>query len=387
MAISVPGGDYQVPVDIANAACDYLGASQIATFQDNTKVATRLSSRYDKVRKYELERNLWVFSIRKAVLRPLDSTSMTVTFAVWDATKTYVLGSTVTQGGRIWQATGAVAANLEPDANPGSWQEYFGPTTASPFSATTTYWAGELVYDPATTSAAVYLSLQNNNTQDPTVIAAWAAATTYNKGQTVTGSNATVYQSKVDLNVAIDPTTDAGVHWAAVPVANQADSPEGQGWLKLGGATLASVQIIYPLGFGPASDTATRNIYLLPNGFLREAPQDPKGGQLTWLGGPANNVMNDWNYENGYLTSFNVAPILLRFGADVTDVSRFDPMFCELFAARLALELTEVVTQAAEKKQLISAEYDRWGREARTRNGIEIGPVQADEDEYVTVRR
>lgn len=446
MAISIPSGDYEVPLDIAIAACDHMGATPITSFQQNSKVAARLSFRYDKVRKYELERNLWVFSIRNAVLRAIDVTTMTVTFGTWNATATYVRGSVVLDPatGKYWQATGSVAANVAPSANPGAWEQYFGPDTCQPWTLTaqggpqpwtsTTnyaagvdvvgsdsnvylgltngnlnnnpvtdggihwqkvglaptspgYYAGELVYYPATApSPGVYLSLIQNNTQQPNTIAAWVSTATYNKGQTVTGSDAAVYQSTVDLNTNINPVGDGAVHWIAVP-GTQTDTPQGQGWLLLGSATVASLQINYPLGSGPSSQTFTKNVFKLPYGFLREAPQDPKAGQLTWLGGPANNVMNDWNYENGFITTNTFDPIVLRFGADVIDVSKMDGMFCELFAARLALESVETVTQAVEKKQAIGAEYKRWGDEARTRNGIEIGPVQADEDEYISVRR
>lgn len=431
MPISVPAGDYQVPLDIANASCDHLGATQITSFTQNSKVAARLSFRYDKVRKYELTRNLWVFSIRKAVLRPIDTTSMSVTFGAWDATKTYVLGSVVTYGGLIWQAVGAVPIAQQPDNSPTYWYEYFGPTVATPWTQQN-YYAGELVYYPTSNPTSVYLSLANLDAQEPDVIAVWNSTTTYNKGQTVLCPDGdTVMQSETDLNLGntpaekwlvgttypsgalvlgsddivylniagnstgVNPTTDGGVHWQIdqanspwmyIP-ATQVDTPEGTGWLKLGAAAAASLQIIYPLGSGPASETMTLNMFKLPNGFLREAPQDPKAGQLTWLGGPGNNVMKDWNYENGYITSNTFTPITFRFGADVKDVSKFDAMFCELFAARLALECVEVVTQAVDKKQAIGAEYKRWGDEARTRNGIEIGPVQADEDEYVSVRR
>lgn len=446
MVISVPTGDYEVPLDIAIAACDHMGATPITSFQQNSKVAARLSFRYDKVRKYELERNLWVFSIRNAVTRPLDITSMTVTFGTWSATATYVLGSIVLDPttNKYWQATGAVATNVAPSANPGSWEQYFGPQIADVWSLTPVggpqpwtsitnyaagvdvvgsdsnvylgltngnlnnnpvtdggihwqevgpapigpgYYAGDLVYYPGTAPApGIYLSLVSNNVQQPNTVATWVSTQIYNNGATVTGSDTSVYQSKVDVNVNINPVGDAGVHWIAVP-GTQVDTPQGQNWLLLGAATAASIDLIYPLGFGPSSQTFTKNLFPLPYGWLREAPQDPKGGQLTWLGGPANNIMSDWNYENGYITSQTFTPIVLRFGADVIDVSKFDPMFCELFAARLALEAVETVTQDAGKKAAIGAEYQRWGNEARMRNGIEIGPVQEDEDEWISVRR
>lgn len=390
-AISLAAGDFEVPVDIANAACDHLGSAQITTFQDDTKIAKRLSFRYDKRRRYELERNLWVFSIRKAVIRPLDATSMTATYGAWDATKVYVLGSIVSDPttGKYFQALGPVAANNQPALNPSLWQEYFGPQVADVWASSTTYWAGDVVLYPGNGPSSVYLSLQNNNAQQPNVIAAWDATVLYSKGQTVTGSDTNVYQSLNDLNFAVDPTTDGGVHWALASTltAAQPDSPQGQGWLKLGAATLSAIRILYPIGYGPSSDTHTKNVFPLPYGYLRKAPQDPKAGQLTWLGGPANNVANDWELENGYLLSDTVAPMLLRFGADVTAVSAMDPMFCELFAAGLALDVIEPATQAADKKQAVGQAYAYWGKEARTHNAIEVGPVTADEDEYISVRR
>ena len=55
------------PVDIANRACQHIGAKRITAFTDDVVQATELGFVYDKLRRRELRRNVWGFSIRRAV--------------------------------------------------------------------------------------------------------------------------------------------------------------------------------------------------------------------------------------------------------------------------------------------------------------------------------
>jgi hypothetical protein len=79
-------------------------------------------------------------------------------------------------------------------------------------------------------------------------------------------------------------------------------------------------------------------------------------------------------------------PILLRFVADVTLVDTMDPMFCEGLACSLAIAVCERITQSTEKWNKCTAEYRRIMGEARIVNGIETGPVQPPQDDYITAR-
>jgi hypothetical protein len=63
-----------------------------------------------------------------------------------------------------------------------------------------------------------------------------------------------------------------------------------------------------------------------------------------------------------------------------------DPMFCEGLAARIGLEICEEVTQSGEKLKTIASEYKLFMSEAREINGIEVGPVESPEDDYIVCR-
>jgi hypothetical protein len=132
--------------------------------------------------------------------------------------------------------------------------------------------------------------------------------------------------------------------------------------------------------------SGTRNVFKLPNNYLRTAPQSTKQGSVTVMGSPTNLSYTDWEYESGYLTSAWSGPIPLRFVADMTDVTQMDDMFCEGLGARVAMELCEPLTQSAAKLQAIEGEYKTFMAEARAVNGIEIGPVEQPLDDLLQVR-
>ena len=75
-----------------------------------------------------------------------------------------------------------------------------------------------------------------------------------------------------------------------------------------------------------------------------------------------------------------------RFTADVQDVTKMDDMFCEGLACRIGLEVAEPLTQSGAKIGTISQEYKTFMSEARIVNGIETGPTEPPEDDYVTCR-
>ena len=459
MAISAPTARYTTPVDIANKACYHWGVQKLTTFADDSVQAVVAADLYENSRRAEMRRNVWTFGCKKAFLRPvntplgpanlggtlMNNSGLTglLTPAAFDATKTYLPGSIVSYGGLIYQSLASTAANLEPDLNPASWQEFFGTLAVNQWvnggnvnnpplwnSATTYasgntvegsdaniynslsngntnhnptsdggvhwqligpaqtgsgYFAGELVYLVNAGVITTYVSLTTGNNDQPGNVPSWSSTLQYVIGQTVTGSDTMVYQSKTDFNVGFDPTTDAGVHWISVP-GTQTDQMTGNNWLKLGAATVRALNVLYPAGSGPLDQVATRNVYLLPNGFLRRAPQDPKAGSTSYLGAPSGLTYDDWVFDGPYLISREVEPIALRFVADVQSVVAFDPMFCELLALRIALDGNERVTQKAEKEQQIGAKYKTFGFEARAVNAIEQDAQEPPEDDYITAR-
>ncbi len=438
---------FKVPLDIQNRALQHCGASRISSTSEVSKNQSETLFAYNLLRDSEMRRNVWTFATRRAVIRAIDTTTMLLVPGTWAITETYLVGSIVQWNGQWYSATRNVPVAQEPDlTGSGSdeqayWTQYFGPRTVTqwtfnadqsspqPWASNVTYaagalaigsdnyeynsvtngnlnhnpvgdggvhwtkqgqiatnggyFAGELVYYPTGPAPEIYVSLNTGNSDIPTTVPLWDATAVYDIGDVVVYSSVT-YQSTIDLNVNQTPT-GAG-DWVAVP-ATQPDQRFGINWLKLGHATVRSLQFTYPIGSGPITQSATRNVYVLPYGFLREAPQDPKAGSTSYLGAPSGLSYDDWVFENGCIVTREVYPITLRFVADITDVALMDPMFCEGLAARVALEVCEPLTQSTSKLKNIGTAYDRFMGEARLVNGIEQGATESPEDDYITCRR
>lgn len=439
--------EFLVATDIGNRALQYGGAPRmdpVLGFNDTSvRAASELGFAYGKLRRAELQRNNWKFAIRRAALRPIktgttDSTdTLLLQAALWAPTTTYFVGSIVAdQSGTLWQSN--IPNNLNNDPLLSSfWDEYFGPMSVSAWdtSGTTSYFAGELVYTAAGDGTnRVYVSLIEGNSDNPATATAWNATATYYKNQIVT-FNSIAYMSLIDLNVGQEPdlapplwsatTTyaanakvggpdgiiytsiaggnlghnpafDGGAHWSTAGVLNPwttvfASGTGSVNWRQIGGAefpgvTVAPLNIIYPLGAGSSQQTATRNTFRLPAGFLRKAPQDPKAGSQSWLGAPSGDEYDDWNIEGRYLTSRRSDAILLRFVADTVDVTSFDDMFCEGLAVRCAAAVGPTLRLNGEQMNTLANEYRLFMGEARSVNAIETGPEEPPLDDYITCR-
>lgn len=292
----------------------------------------------------------------------------------WSITQTYVIGSFVQYKGSQYVA---IANN-----NTGNF----------PNVVASTFWA--LVTAGVLYQSLIDLNLGNSPSSAP---ALWAVGTNYIIGNTVGASDGYIYSSITNGNLGNDPTIDLGIHWTNTGVLNPWTSVFTQGggnaqWLQIGGASfpsgvaLAQLRPRYPIGTGPSSQSETNNVYRLPAGFLRKAPTDPKAGVWPFLGTPAGPWPEDYLFEGPYLVSHQVTPILLRFVADVTDVSTMHAMFCEGLAARIALEVCETLTQSSTKLQTIAQEYKTFMGEARLQNAILIGSEEPPMDDYIVCR-
>jgi hypothetical protein len=458
---------FQNPLDIANRALQLVGATRITSFSENSKAAAEVQFCYDKLRRTELERNLWQFSIGRAWLYPLNQTSMQLQVPAWGATNTYQVGSTVSYTDSYGNS-GTYVSNIREnlnnppsgaDAEVSAWRPYFGPPIIQQFIPQTadetpvTYNVGDVVYMPVAPGVNwVYMSLLNGNDEVPNVPDQWTEYVSpfqfnniypgalsaegqivgqYNYGQVVQGSDGWYYMSLIDINQNNNPTsgpfpwnqfttyaagdtvggisdgfiyqslvndnlgnnpaTDSGANWENMqnylPWTPTFEGDLGSNvWMRISGAGLAAPNISYPLGSGPAEQTWSRNVFPLPSNFLRRAPQDPTAGKISWLGAPSELMPDDYVIENGWLTSRTPYPIPLRFCADVTDVTQWPAMFCEMLAARIAAEICETLTQSREKLASIGANYAHFGTEARIVGAIITGPTELALDEYIATR-
>jgi hypothetical protein len=406
-------------LDIANRALDHLGQPHIVEIGEDSKAYELLSNAYDKLRQPELRRNSWKFAKRTIYLRAIDTTTMLLAPQYWNAVSTYQPGSIVQDENEIlWSSTLAGNQGNDP-ATTTVWERYFGAMTADLWVSTNTYFAGELVYVPATNpgSFVVYLSRISNNADVPNTATPWSATTqyglgdvvsnagsqwrslipynlnitpatvalafsvttTYSTGQAVTGSDGFKYTSVGNGNIGNDPVLDAGVHWTNTTVASAWTAlpvlwPSASSWVPIF-AGLTNILIPYPLGAGPFSQAGTKNFFHLPSGYLRTATIDPKGRRR----------QNDWDYQGDYIVSGDQS-ILLAFTADVTEVTDMDPMFCEGMAARMALEVEEPLLQSSGKFQQVGQSYQTFMGEARAVDAIEREYEEPPEDDYLTVR-
>lgn len=378
---------YNTPEDIANRALQHCGvppSNRITSLSENTKNAKECALAYHKVRRAELRENNWKFSIARAVLRPIDSDTFTFYPPTWAIGTTYSPGDIVTytdpmdSSASYWVSNATDNLGFTPGALGSPWVNYFGPLAVSLYDSAVAYYAGELVYKtPGDGSYVIYFSRVSGNEDDPTTVATYDATTTYKRNDIVVYSSQN-YISLTDFNTGNQPDISPA-QWDTT-----ADSTSNQ-WRQLSGV-LSNINIIYPVGTGPSSQSSTKNVFRLPYGFLRTAPQDPKAGSTSIMGAPTNLADTDWLYELEVIISQQADLIILRFSCDWTSVITMDSLFCEALAARLAYEICESITQSTDKLKTITGLYTQAITKAKNVNGIEVGYEYPPLDDYIACR-
>jgi hypothetical protein len=329
--------------DVCNLAIQNCGVRRIITINDNSPQAEECLFCYDKLRLYELRRSTWRFATRRAMLRIYTSTMNRIIAPQWAVGTTYGAGALVQDAeGVYWISNfGSNTGNTPGTPVLGQlqwWSQYFGPVWADAWSSSATYWAGDIVYKTGTTGT-IYLSTTNNNTDnDPASGSPWVAM----------GTGLTV-QSPL-LNQPWGPSI------SVQPSGNQ-------------------LSITASSGFA-------RNLFPLPNGFLRLLSPDPKGEGSVQQNTTGAMQFNDWSFEGGMLVSRATGPLLLRFVADISNVLEMDPMFCVGLAHAVEYNICERLTQSNIKKQAAGAAYMAFMSDARLVNSLEIGTTEPQEQAY-----
>jgi hypothetical protein len=307
------------PVDIGNRALQHCGVRRIALFTDSSKNAAEVAFAYDKCRKAELRRRVWRFATRRVALRAITSVTQLIAPLTWLVGTTYQPGAIVADpsgNGQLWMSMlSGNIGNTPGLSNSNIWFAYHGPMTCAPYTGGISYYAGEL----ASSGGVVYISL--------------------------VGSNAI--------------------------------APPSSSWLSVGNIAGSSTFSLSPL---PANnDGQVRNLYRLPAGYLRVAPQDTKNANVEYLGTSAGIRYSDYEFEGSFLLTAALGPLIFRFVADITDVVAMDAMFCEGLAARIGLEVNKPLTGSPQLAGEIAQEYSRWITEAGKVNAIEVGSTEDDE--------
>lgn len=132
--------------------------------------------------------------------------------------------------------------------------------------------------------------------------------------------------------------------------------------------------------FGP------KYAYPLPGDFLDLAPPDPTFSVNA--GGPisGNPYPNDWRIEMGQIISDMAPPLQVRYITSNVLESQFDASFAEAFAAALAMDTCEELTQSNTKIQIAEKMYDDAMEMAKQRNAFEQRPVKAPASLWLTKR-
>jgi hypothetical protein len=124
----------------------------------------------------------------------------------------------------------------------------------------------------------------------------------------------------------------------------------------------------------------TRNRFVLPSSYVRMADQDPRTAGTATQGSSAGLQWRDYSVESGNILTAQTS-VILRFVSDVTIVTTFDALFCEMLAARIAFDACEVITQNLQKRAQIAQMYaDRFAM-AKLLNLIETAtdePIEAE---------
>lgn len=85
------------------------------------------------------------------------------------------------------------------------------------------------------------------------------------------------------------------------------------------------------------------------------------------------------------LTIFN-APLKIRYVQDVTDPGKFDSLFVEALASKLAYEACEEITQSLSKRQQAAEDYKQAMRDATLAGAIERAPQGFPDDSWMLIR-
>ena len=138
--------------------------------------------------------------------------------------------------------------------------------------------------------------------------------------------------------------------------------------------------------FGPAF------YYPLPPDYLIMAPPDQRYGVAFggFISGPPN--VNDYQIEQmpgeggSAIVSDQVSPINIRYVSMNVTEGLFDPSFAEAFAALLAVETAEELTQSSSKLKQAGQLYDDAIEDAKQRNAFEQRPMNPPIDSWITQR-
>lgn len=94
---------------------------------------------------------------------------------------------------------------------------------------------------------------------------------------------------------------------------------------------------------------------------------------------------DEYSVEDGSIHA-DADVLYIRYVYRVTDPNRYDALFIDTAATRLAAEICEALTQSNTKKDALFQEYEDSLTRARRVDGQENPPQRYEEDEWISVR-
>ena len=117
--------------------------------------------------------------------------------------------------------------------------------------------------------------------------------------------------------------------------------------------------------------------YALPSDSLRILPTNGVNGTDT---------QDDFEIFGKFIHTDHSSPINLNYIKRVTDENTFDSLFVELLIARVAMDVSEKVTQSNKKKDDARLHYREVQKEARRINAFERPPQKPPVDTWINAR-
>lgn len=94
----------------------------------------------------------------------------------------------------------------------------------------------------------------------------------------------------------------------------------------------------------------------------------------------------DWTLEDGEILTDEGPALNILYQKLITDTTKFDPLFIEALAIRLAYQVCEEITQSTNKKTELKNDFQDIMKEARSVNAKEGSAVTLKEDSWVEAR-
>jgi len=117
--------------------------------------------------------------------------------------------------------------------------------------------------------------------------------------------------------------------------------------------------------------------YAIPSDCLRILPTN---------GTNKTDTQDDFEIFGRFVHTDHTSPIKLNYIKQVTDEETFDSLFVELLIARIAMDVSEKVTQSNKKKEEARLQYKETQKEARRVNAFERPPQTPPTDTWVNAR-